>query len=327
MSLSKYLRKFADGLAPNQNLLDKAGQATDMIQRVLQATHGLSVDRVVPLGSYAKKTSLGLKMDLDLHVFLNDEMPPFTNAKRRIVNALVRLDSNVQEGSHAIKLKVNGVDVDLIATVNMVNKYFREGYNTVAENQLANVLYYLKHIAGPNVDKKEDFSTSVSECAVAFEKKHSAFSHAMSRLAKYWGIQHSINLKGKSSIMEYLGARAAEDEESSYGSQDLLNAFRRFLNMVEQPQSICVYWDDFYSLADIPQKIRKQRPLLLDPSNPHDNFFQGVSQEQYHLLSHFAKRTLAELDAAERNGSIPAMFMDGGASGYEKITIFWPKSI
>ncbi|XP_071847567.1 2'-5'-oligoadenylate synthase 2-like [Apostichopus japonicus] len=325
MSLSKYLRKFADGLAPNQDMLDKAGQATDMIQRVLQDTHGLSVARVVPLGSYAKKTSLGLKMDVDLHVFLNDEMPPFTSAKRKMVQTLRRSYSNVQEGSHAFKLKVNGVDVDVIPTVNMVNKYVREG-NTVAENQLANVLYYLKHIAGPNVDKKRDFSTSVSECAVAFEKKHSAFSHAMSRLAKYWGNQHPFNLKGKSSIMEYLGARAAENEES-HGSQDLLNAFRRFLNMVEQPQSICVYWDDFYSIADIPQKIIKQRPLLLDPSNPHDNFFKGVSHDQYHLLSHSAKRTLTELNEAERNGSVPAMFKVDGASRSENITIFWPKSI
>ncbi|KAJ8027995.1 2'-5'-oligoadenylate synthase-like protein 2 [Holothuria leucospilota] len=299
MSLSIQLRQFADSLAPGDDITRQANNAIERIHNVIHKNLGehFSIDRIRPLGSLTKKTSLWFKMDIDIVVYLNDEMPPFSDFIDKLDDVIImNIDEDCEKTPHGLKLKVDDFDVDLLPATNFLYQNgFRGGNEARTQNE--NALSYLKQ-ARARIADKMDFSASLSEAAVDFERSRGAFSHALSRLAKFWSMTIGIHdfSYGRSSIMEYLGAKAAEDEE---GSQNTLKGFQRFLRMIEHVSSINVFWDEFYSKDDIPPYIEEQRPLLLDPTNPYNNLLRGRNVDFLKQMSSFASVTLSRINKAK----------------------------
>lgn len=300
MSLSTQFRQFADSLAPNGDVISNAKRVIERIQKVIHNNLGgrFSIDRIRPLGSLAKKTSLWFKMDIDIVVYLNDEMPPFTDFIDKLDDVIImNIDEDCEKTPRGLKLKVDDFEVDLLPATNFLYQNGFHGGNE-ARTQNKNGLSYLKQARIPN---KMDFSTSLSEAAVDFEQSHSAFSHALSRLAKFWSTTIGVrSFYGRSSIMEYLGARAAEESERE-GNQDLLEGFQRFLRMIKESNGINVIWTNFYDMSDIPSYIQRQQPLLLDPTNPYNNLLGGNNAVYLEQMSSFARETLSRIDMANTN--------------------------
>ena len=133
----------------------------------------------------------------------------------------------------------------------------------------------------------------------------------VARLAKYWNstIICTESLFGRSYTFELLGIAAGRNEEefrNKIGQKPSVSrAFRQFLKMVEdigQQQIVFTYSEDFYSRSDTPDEVLKQKPLILDPSNPYNNVmssFHGRNSVQQ-LFSDCAKETLRRLGNAER---------------------------
>ena len=133
----------------------------------------------------------------------------------------------------------------------------------------------------------------------------------MARLAKFWNstIICSETVFGRSLTFELLGIAAGRNEEEFKNKLGLKpsvsRAFRQFLKMVEdigQQQIVFTFSEDFYSRSDTPDDLLKQKPLILDPSNPYINLisnFHGRGSVQK-LFSNCAKESLERLDNAER---------------------------
>ena len=119
---------------------------------------------------------------------------------------------------------------------------------------------------------------------------------------------------GRSYTFELLGIKAGRDEEefkNKIGQKPSVSrAFRQFLKMVEdigQQQIVFTYSKDFYSRSDTPDEVLKQKPLILDPSNPYNNVmagFRGRNAVQQ-LFSDCAKETLKRLENAEMGNDSP----------------------
>ena len=104
----------------------------------------------------------------------------------------------------------------------------------------------------------------------------------MARLAKEWNskVRYDGDIGGRSSIFELIGITAGRDEESKNpGSPLLVNAFRRFLSRVLNLKNQKIVYYEFYKETDVPKHIKKQRPLVLDPSNPHDNLMRDFPSD------------------------------------------------
>ena len=125
----------------------------------------------------------------------------------------------------------------------------------------------------------------------------------MARLAKYWdsSIFYTAYLNGRSSIFEFLGIAAGrEEEENNSDNPSILRAFRLFLKRVENIHSQRVIFDDFYKKSDIPQNVLHQTPLLLDPSNPYNNFMHDFESSVQSLFSGYARESSIRLERVER---------------------------
>ncbi|PIK59862.1 hypothetical protein BSL78_03234 [Apostichopus japonicus] len=211
----------------------------------------------------------------------------------------MNIDEDCKQSPLGLSLTVKGFDVDLLPARNFL---YSNGYSEETGEIGVQVANTLQHLRNNRRGNHMDFSTSLSEGAVAFERNHSAFSHSLSRLAKFWSITIGIPgfSFGRSSIMEYLGAWAAEEEERR-GSRDILQGFRRFLTMVKQSHNLNIVWTRYYRRTDIPADILHQRPLLLDPTNPYNNMLQGALGDNLRQMSH-TRRDFTRLDKSERNG-------------------------
>ena len=125
----------------------------------------------------------------------------------------------------------------------------------------------------------------------------------VARLAKYWNstIFYTKYLNGRSSIFELLGIAAGKEEEKNNPyNPSILRAFRLFLKRVENIKSQRVIFDDFYQESEIPQNVLVQNPLLLDPSNPYNNFMHGFKPSVQQLFSEYAQESLKRLERVER---------------------------
>lgn len=303
MSLKAQLRSFAQNLAPSESEVRRAAQNTDKITRAVHNHfRGLGiVDRITPFGSYAKKVSIRGKMDVDIIVYINGRDPPFQDIIQQLYSIVIKeFTSSCRKNSYGVYFTFNDLKVDLLPARNFLPSESSHDPNVdrTARVQHRRALNYVKSI--PEWDR-DRYSTSLSCVSVIFEKERDSFSHSLSRLAKYWSSKVPIEgLKPQSSIMEYLGAYAADQQRSS---QDLLTGFEYFLELFEYSDSLHIYWTEFYSEYDIPENVRRKRPLLLDPCNPFNNLLEanGVDNAYYlRQMRPYAKATLQRLEDAQQ---------------------------
>lgn len=301
MTFSGQLRFFSQHLRPDSDEVEKAGEATDQISR---AIHHLfrshSVDRITPFGSYPKKTSVRGMMDVDIIVYINNRHPPFGDIIEELYQIVQRnFDPHCTKNFFQVKLRYKGLKVDLLPATNFLPtvESHRGDVDRSIRTQHRRALEYVMYQV--EAGNEYLYSTSLSGVSVFFERRRSSFSHSLSRLAKYWCLSLPVTevLVGRSSIMEYLGAYAAE--QVAPDGEDILAGFKYFLNMFDYTDNIHIYWTEFYDEDNIPSDVRRQRPLLLDPCNPYNNFLR--IKNNAHLLREmqpYAEATLARLDAA-----------------------------
>lgn len=303
MSLRAELRSFAQNLAPSESEVRRAAENTNRITRAVHSHFKRSgiVDRITPYGSYPKKVSIKSKMDVDIIVYINGRDPPFHEVIGDLYTIVTdQFTWNCRKDSFGVYFSFNGLEVDLLPARNFLPSDSSHDPNVdrTARVQHRRALNYVKSIPER---KRHRYSTSLSCVSVLFEKERDSFSHSLSRLAKYWSFKVPVvGLKPRSSIMEYLGAYAADQE--SY-SQDILKGFQSFLELFEVSDSLNIVWTEFYSEFDIPGDVRRKRPLLLDPCNPFTNFLDayGVDNAEYlRQMRPYAKATLQRLNDAQQ---------------------------
>ncbi len=101
--------------------------------------------------------------------------------------------------------------------------------------------------------------------------------------------------------MEFLGIAAAKEEEGqNYARPSILRAFRLFLNKVKNISTQRVtFYEMFYEKSDVPREVLAKTPLLLDPTNPWNNYMDRFNKDAQDFFSKCAQVTLTSLEKVE----------------------------
>ncbi|XP_071831451.1 2'-5'-oligoadenylate synthase 1-like [Apostichopus japonicus] len=305
--LCSALKEFADNLAPSKNLVTEMGRIIDRLGRHLHSTTfkwRRCINRIVPLGSYAKKSSLRFMMDLDLVVYLNDCEYPFNAFLKDLKEHIEHSDSYTNctlNGTCLFFVAEGTLHVDLLPATNRVPRSGLSQGRSAQEVQREMTLAYILDSSNP-FDEGYKQSTGLSETAVEFVKRKNEVFHCstLARLAKFWSKTVCVEgfHSGRSSIMEYIAIRSTEIEQNT-GRENTLKAFRRFLTIVSNPEEMAIYWTDNYDKADIISTIKNSRPLLLDPTNPYNNILRGKNKSFMMEMAKFARVSMDRLGEAE----------------------------
>ncbi|XP_071831469.1 inactive 2'-5' oligoadenylate synthetase 1C-like [Apostichopus japonicus] len=305
--LCSALKEFADNLAPTQSLVNEVGRIIDRLSRHLHSDRfkwKRFINRIVPFGSYSKKSSLRIMMDLDLVVFLNDCEYPFDDFVSDLEEHIELSDSYTNctlDGTHLFFVAEGTLNIDLLPATNRVPRSGLSQGRSPQDVQYEMTLAYILNSSNP-FDEGNNQSTALTETAVAFVKRKNQLFHCstLSRLAKFWSKTVCVEgfHSGRSSIMEYIAIRSTEREQST-GRENTLKAFRRFLTIVSNPEEMAIYWTENYKIGDVEPKIKNSRPLLLDPTNPYNNILQRKNKPFMVEMAKFARVSMNRLEEAE----------------------------
>ncbi|PIK53188.1 putative 2'-5'-oligoadenylate synthase 3-like [Apostichopus japonicus] len=305
--LCSALKEFADNLAPPQSLVNEVGRIIDRLSRHLHSDRfkwKRFINRIVPLGSYAKKSSLRIMMDLDLVVYLNDCEYPFEDFVRDLEEHIELSDSYTNctlNGTCLFFVAEKTLHVDLLPATNRVPRNELSRGKSAQEVQQEMTLAYILNSSN-SFDEGRKQSTGLSETAVEFVKRKNQVFHCstLARLAKFWSKTVCVEgfHSGRSSIMEYIAIRSTEIEQNT-GRENTLKAFRRFLTIVSNPEEMAIYWTEYYKIGDIKPRMKNSRPLLLDPTNPYNNILRGKNKSFMVEMANFARVSMDRLEEAD----------------------------
>ena len=278
-------------------------ECNEYMQRIfvtLQQKSRYKLDRFRLAGGVAKKTSIACSFDYDCVVYVNNEDPPFKDVLDEWKDILI-----LHLGMHIESPRVTQCSIHFTIKDFVYDLLPAPNYATAKQDveQQANTIWN-KLRSSRTTNMAHMYSSGLAELAVQFMKNQSAFIHDLCRLAKLWNctVLFERYISGRSSIIECLAVKSGQDEEQAAinGSLLLVRAFRRFLTLLTNYQSIGIVFYDFYPDHSVP---KYQKPFLIDPSNPFNNFLEGVFDEFLPTLAKCARETLTRLDRCERNFS------------------------
>ncbi len=112
------------------------------------------------------------------------------------------------------------------------------------------------------------------------------------RLTKFWNKTLFIDefIPNRSTIIELVAIDAAKKEESKFFNC-LSRAFFNFLKSMSEFDELVIIYEVFYNRNHIDKLISKQKPLILDPTNPYFNV-ANIQISSIKMLKDYASETL-----------------------------------
>ncbi|NXV12572.1 OASL2 protein, partial [Cepphus grylle] len=275
----------------------------------------IHVNKTVKGGSSGKGTALRNNSDADVVVFLSC----FSSYQEQTRNRMVILDLikkrladcrqslmftvNITEPRYkgpgnmprsvsltlCSKMKSESTDVDILPAYDALGQVRRDDWLDPSLYEAAYV-ELLRAKGNPG-----EFSPCFTELQKKFVKRYPAKLKSLLRLVKHWYKQRvkprysTENLPPKYAL-ELLTVYAWEQGTGSTESFKTAEGFRTVLELLCQPQEICIYWEVCYLLqhreigAHVKSLLCQPRPIILDPADPtgilgQDNRWDLVAQE------------------------------------------------
>ena len=320
--MDKKLTEFANSLVPNPDDLARGKAIFDRIVRALHKNKKYKIDRTKILGSVGKDTVINTHLDFDCVVYLNRSHgePPLPGDIFDIFEECLTLAENIDAKIHhsystpdkrvALQATIDGFDFDIVPAVN---------YSQDTEEQRSMAFEKIKSLANPVRDGYR-YSSSLSETQVDFVKLQSPFTHQLIRLAKYW--MYSLLIKeyisGRSSLIELIAIYASQVEASTVGKESspyvlstrplMTRAFKQFLTCMSNFHQLNIVFETTYyqqQECHLNKGLCTQRPLVLDPSNPFNNFAFAIGKrpDLMQKIEMMAAESLRRLQMADLDDS------------------------
>lgn len=105
-------------------------------------------------------------------------------------------------------------------------------------------------------------------------------------------------------------------EAAKRSNNDMRKGLENALILIRDFQKIYITRSPFYSKERIPERLLNQLPLLINPSDPHENLFDDKGQKSFRKLAVFAEATLKTL--SQRSESDKA---------WDSFALFGPQAI
>ena len=315
--LENYIKSYVDKCKPSEYEIVEGKKQMQNIFRLFQTSRKYSLDRERLAGSTAKKTAISGHLDFDCVVFVNPQdqrgyrvkIPEVLENFEEILITNEKFDLEVKDFKKTPKknpttlmFTINNIDFDISVALNQINPY--RNHHNPSHEQMQGTFH-------SNIIDKKEKSVSLVEMNIEFAKEKSAFAHEVARLAKFWNKTIILELlttesyvSGRSSIMELIAFAAAEEEERHARNKlSHSNAFRKFLVRVRDIETLKISHEKFWRENGIPYtSAYKPQPYLFDPSNPANNFLEGMKPAIRAKFSLCASTTLARLKLYEMGG-------------------------
>ncbi|XP_064645175.1 2'-5'-oligoadenylate synthase 3-like [Lineus longissimus] len=290
------LSDLVDDLEIDEEFKRRGKAAANRVFRLLQRESEYRIDRVKVAGGQGKNTSIrGRHMDYDCVVFINGEEPPFSDVIdefEALINNFFEIPVSVTP--YSLKFKLDDVNFDLLPATNEV---LTHDTSDTTRMQVARTLDKMKRIPAGEI---RYYSAALTEGALDFIQSRSDFVLSFIKLCKYWnnGVKCGY-ISGRSTIIETIAVAVAEEEETKAGQSrrkpSLRNSITNFLEQMRHTAEINVAFYHNYRRSDVPRHIAKQRPLVLDPSNPWNNLLSRRTQSSLEPFEEHAKNILGEI--------------------------------
>ena len=296
------LRILGDSLAPSKEKQAAAKAVANTVQNALKHcdSNAVSVARSCIGGSFGKKTALST-FDIDLIVFLNNAEPPFEKEISFFSAYLPRKIEGLQimkSSPFSVTFLLGNFKVDLLPAPN----YVSGTPSSPGDEQRQALLSVIENTANDRErnSKARFFSPAFSESIVRFMAKQQPFVNAAVRLGKLWKNSCTTSPNTfppwfSSFLVELIMCDVATRELSEQSEASLVRVFKVFLELLSQPQTLCIIFTDMNSESAVPPEIRRERPLVVDPANPYLNVAKQMNWEPIRSL---ALETLAVLKRA-----------------------------
>jgi hypothetical protein len=290
----KYLTDLSNDLKVTETNVKNGKKIANQLFRELQEKSKYKIDRTRITGSVEKGTAIKTDYDFDLVIFVNNIELPFIDVVEdfekilRSINFTV-IEKNNKKRQIVIKAVKEGIRFDICIAIN---------FDQNIVEQRVQVLKIIKELPNPPEDSYE-YSPSLDESQVEFVKKQSSYAHDLIRLAKYWNKSLFIEeyISGRSSLIELVAIDVAKKQEALQEAKSdtpLLIGFESFLMTMINFSNSHIIYERFYPKNSIARKILSQKPLILDPTNPFNNF-ADFNREKMMLFEKFAKVTWGRL--------------------------------
>ncbi|XP_074062143.1 2'-5'-oligoadenylate synthase-like protein 2 [Macrotis lagotis] len=275
------------------------------------------VKKVVKGGSFGKGTTINHGSDVDLVIFLScfssfQEQAKLrgciiTHMKERLLRCQASLAFGIQTittrssecrsaAPRSLAFYVQAKRTSEIIKVNVLPAFDAMG-NLGPDERPASEVY-------ENLIKSQrkagEFSSSFTELQRRFFKHRPTKLKCLLRLVKYWYQKkvkdkcHRTFLPPKYAL-ELLTIYAWEMGTQQAENFSIEEGFVTVMELLRDYKDICIYWTTNYNFENpivrdfVKQKLKKDRPIILDPADPTNNVGEGtrwdvVAQEAAHCL-------------------------------------------
>jgi len=304
---TKNLRQLGDVLGPDQKVTKAANQVIHKVQVALANCLDVSLDRTCVSGSYGKRTSLA-KFDIDFVIFVNNESPPFASLlqtlKTYLNDTLIPAESlKIKKTTRfSLQFLFQGFKVDLLPATNLA---VSEKSMPIDDLQYESLLLKLKSMS--HIQREKDiryWSAGFAEATVAYIKQQSPFCNAAIRICKLWKLGCNVTdttfpLWFTSFLVEIVAVEMAQAELRDHPHDaSILRVLHKFLRALSEPLQLKILPSGRkYQTEDIPSKILKERPLVLDPVNPFNNLATKLGD--WNTIRQLALSTLESLNQSK----------------------------
>ncbi|CAG7727664.1 unnamed protein product [Allacma fusca] len=315
--LNRDLKDLANAELDNLHSYKTAGRA--IFERVYKTIVHFSpyrISRYVLAGSMGKNISLGLDFqpDFDFVIFVREVTPPLKPVVDEFYRILeTQLPSNCAEWNVFDPFKMTKTSYSIKFLMTTVIETSRGRQKVHMEFDLLPAISFARDIAkqtgatlgairrtkNPRVDWNH-YSTALCENTIRFVRDQPPFTHSVIRLAKLWDSKLKVELQesgnkfhfsGRSSVIELIAIHAANLQEKK---ANLLEAFRRFLNLIENIDDIQI---NFCNSTIYPKDLK---PGIFDSINPYNNYADKIDPVSKQLLKERARSTLYSLTSVAK---------------------------
>lgn len=306
MDLELEMNAFCNNLVPSIKEINEGRNIAFNILSTLKQNSKYEIDRTGIFGSVEKNTMIKIDYDFDCVCFVN-VLPPFDDLLKHfeyVLNQTIEYkNAIIIRNDKAIHVMINNFKFDIVPAVN---------FHRNVEWQRREIMKRMSILPHPS-SNGHLFGSSLDEIQAQFIREQSEFAHKLMRICKFWDKTLYIPsyFPGRSSMVEIIALYVANIEEKKYSIPFLRRAFGEFLKLMTNIEKINIVFEKFYSKKDVREDIINQSPLILDPSNPYNNFghhfiVNGNIKEVY---QQYASETLFRLELYTSTKDINAIFL------------------
>jgi hypothetical protein len=214
-------------------------------------------------------------------------------ALEEIKNVLNSLSvQNLQQDKQGLHFQLENVKFDVSVSV------FHGHDKGIARQAVWRVVQTRDKDGKLHKEELEKFSTSLSDSMDDVLKPMDDFEKDALRLARAWRQAALPGIADFSPLSTQLVMNNALHRRRRRGRRDpMLNVMRDFFNELEDISNMNLVFPDFYDMGLVPQWVREERPLLLDPVLPWHNMLRGISGRSLSDISRQARLALSLLDS------------------------------